>query len=369
MAETKLTGFSTYGESSKPIEQVAPTVEPIIEASTTELSDTTVNDEGVIDTAPEVAAAPAEVAKPTEEVAADVVELDFPDFEAATTETTAAPQISNWKEAIKNVDRKELLKELGITDFAIEVSEHQSNGGDPADYFAAKAIDWSKVSDTDVIKDDLRLQFPDATPQQLERILNKKYSQTDLADDEEKEDGLLLLRSEARRLREQRVEHQSKFKIAAPIQVQQAQQQETNFEAEKQARLNFIQNTEAVKNLIQSKRVAIQLGENESFNFDLKTPDVIVRAMIDPTYARKFHSDDKGEPDVSKLIRIFKYAANPDAHDKAIFNYGKQKGHRVEVEKGMNAKRPLGKTAVPETETLGQAFATRARKSTYGTPA
>lgn len=378
MGKTTLTGFSTYGESIKPIEQPATeTVTPTETAPTEtvtppEISESSVTNDGVI--TPTVDIPPVETkeeVKPTE-AATDVMELDFPSFETQAEENKETSQQSqqiSWKDILKNIDKKEVLKELGLTDFAIELNEHQLRGGDPADYLAAKAIDWNKVSDLDAVKDEYKNKYPTLSTDQIGKLISKEYSLSDTADDEERELGSIKLQADAGSIRAARIQHQNSFKIAEPIKVQQQQAVDNNAEIERQNKINLIQNSEAVKNLLQSKRVAIPLGKDDSFNFDLKTPDVIVRAMTDASIWQKLISNDKGEPDASKLIRIVKYAANMDAHDLALFNYGKSKGHRIEIEKGQNAKRPLGKTAVPESETLKDAFKNRARVSTYGTPA
>jgi len=370
--ETKLTGISTYAETINKFSAADKAAEnaPAAEvAPNPEVSNSTVSQDGVIDTPSNVAVEDNIVSdEPKSEI-----ELDFGSFDEPAPATEGQPQTttsaqSDWRSALKNADKKEVLKELGVSDFAAELNEHILRGGDPQDYLFAKGIDYNKVVDIDLLRDDMRSQFPDATASQIERLLNKKYNQTDLAEDEDKEDGMLMMKADARKIREQRIAKQQSFKMPEPIQVQQ---QQPNVEAEqkRQQIINKIIESEAVKALTQSKRVAIQLGENEAFNFDIKQPEVIVKAITDSTFWQKLISNDKGEPDVSKLIKLAKYGLNMEAHDKALFNYGKQQGHRVEIEKGQNAKLPTGKAAIPVTETLGQAFKNRARLSTYGTPA
>jgi hypothetical protein len=48
------------------------------------------------------------------------------------------------------------------------------------------------------------------------------------------------------------------------------------------------------------------------------------------------------------LKKITLYAADPDRHDRDLFNYGKSHGVQTLVNEGQNAKKPDGITASPD---------------------
>lgn len=294
-------------------------------------------------------------------------------FDAPVTATvTAATTTTDWRDAIKAVDKKELLKELGVSDFAIGLDEHISNGGSTDDYLYAKGVDWNKVPDVDIIFDELKKEFPDATNVQLQRLFNKKYNQGDLADDEEKEDGKLLLSADARKLRQGKIEQQQRFKSPEPIQKQQAAQVDNSAKerAEQIAKINeFFASHEKTQNLINSKRVAIDLGDAGQFNFNIDRPEILVKAITDNVTWQKITSTSQGEPDVDKLFKIAKYAINPDAHDKALFNYGKSFGLKGIVKEGQNARRPDGQMPATPNITEADAWKTQVKQSTLGAKA
>lgn len=278
---------------------------------------------------------------------------------------------SNWKDSLKNVDKKEVLKELGITDFAIEMNEHISNGGKAEDYLMAKAIDYSKVSDESIIKDDLRKQFPDFTAAEIDRLFIRKYPDLNSDLEDEKQDALLQLRADAHIKRQQKIGEQSKFKIAdTPMMQTSAEFEEWQKAKEQQPKLlenfrNFYNNHEATKSLNEGKRVAISLGDGIApFNFNVDHPELITQALTDGgVILNKLTSTKTGEPDVAKQHLITLFSFNPQKFMQDIFNYGQQMGVRKKViEEGQNAQKPQAKVAEMNTSTKPTVVGT----GTYG---
>lgn len=262
------------------------------------------------------------------------------------------PVTQNWKDLIKGVDPKEIAKELGISEFSLEMNEHILRGGSPADYINAKGVDWDKVSDADIIISDMKKEFPNATNQQLERLFNKKYNQTELAEEEDKEDGLLIMQRDAYKLRQERIDQQRSFKIPEAIipdtvktqkelELQQQQQAE-EFRIQREQVIQFFENHEITKNLMTSKRVAQDLGELGNFYFKVDKPELITKAMTDDETWGKLVSTPQGEPDIAKRQLIALFAFNPKKFATDLVNYGKSLGQEELVAEGHNAKKPTG---------------------------
>lgn len=292
---------------------------------------------------------------------------DFGTQEQAQPEQQAQPQQVSLKELIKKASAdevKELLKEVGIEDFALELNEHIKKGGKPIDYLNAKAIDWDVVPDTDIVKDNLKKEFPNLTEQEITKLYNKKYNQSDLADEDEKEDGLLMLKADAYKLRQQKKAEQAQFKIADgkvlqqevtapnPLSQEQAEQQRKQYEAV----VDFFKNHEATKAVTESKRVAIDLGENGTFNFKLEKPEILLNAVLDANTWARITAANPGEPDatklqpdVKKLQRLVLAAINPN-YEKDLVNYGKSLGKKSFIKEQQNAQRPLGQSANQSTD-------------------
>jgi len=373
MSDLKINGSGTLSDALARDavaiqETLAPQTEVPVETATENTTDISVNQNGELQqTDATITEAVAETKEPEEQI----FDFDSPLFkDSEKTEPDAAtqtPSAITWQDALKTVDRKELLKYLDIDDFAIEMNEHIKKGGAPVDYLNAKAVDWNSVPDTDLIIGEMKKEFPDATPTQLQRLFNKKYSQTDLSDDDDKDDGLLLMKSDARKLRATKVSEQSNFKIAEPKQVQQAAQPEISKEQlEKRERFNKIfQEHEATKHLINNKRVTVNLGEGlKPFSYNVD-PQEVFNIMYDPEHNAKYGLTKTGEPDVQQTLEAVLFRMNPAKFKQDLINYGKSLGEKKVVEEGQNIQKPGQQTRPLTTTTdLKTLFQTNAKTGT-----
>jgi hypothetical protein len=295
--------------------------------------------------------APASQAAPVVEET-NSTNFEIPDFSApapaqaqeATPANQTVSQTVSWKDAIKTVSQEELFKELNIHSFAVEMNNHIANGGDPADYLAAKAIDYNKVSDAELIKNDLRAKYSQFSPQDIDLLFNKKYGVSEDATDDERAIAALELKADAHDKRLQKISEQQKFKIAAPIATgkpqEQLQQEQIAVQQQAQAQqeaLQWFANHEATKNLMTSKRVALDLGNGIAFNMNIDKPESLMRVITDGETWQKVTHTPQGEPDVVKQQKIALFALNPDKFITDIFNYGKTFGLKTVVDEGRNA--------------------------------
>lgn len=329
---------------------------------------------------PATEAAPAETVVVEENVASFSMPSFGNDTETTETIVTEADPKANtvsWKEAIKTADRKELLKEVGLDDFDIEFIEYRKQGNDPYKYLEAKAFDWTKVSDVDVVKNEYQKQYPNLNAEQIERLINNEFKQHDNADEQEREDGAIMLQAKAYNLRQQRIEEQKKFQIPTVTTQQEANTLQASLEQkqiEEQQRqqydayMKFVNEHPSTKSLLEGKRVTVNLGEGVNpFNFNVDNPEMLQSVAFGKNWVRAI-AENPGEPDESKLIpdvaklqKIALVALNPN-YEKDIFNYGKSMGLKAIVEEGQNARRPHGQspTVVPQTpkEAWGSAKST-----------
>lgn len=302
----------------------------------------------------------------TETIAEQVIEegtanFNMPSFgeeEVLTVNTDASNQPTlSWKDEIKKVDRKELLKEAGLSDFAIEFAEYYEGGNDPYKFLEAKSFDWNKVSDIDVIKKDYKAQYPTFDDTQIERLISKKYGIVE-GGDEENEDALLMIKADAHISRESKIKEQQSFKIPTVSQPQEAaealafkqelEQKQQQFQQEYENSVKFYNSHEATQNLIQSKKVGVDVGLEKPFFFNVDKPELVTKAIVDGDLWRRITAVNPQEADVSKLIpdvaklqKLVIAAINPN-YEKDLVNYGKSMGLKSVLEEGQNAKRPLG---------------------------
>ena len=348
--EAKLTTYSEVQKSLDNPPPVAPITDIVSHADVPPV-DAPPADTPPIDTPP--SDTPPVDADPN--VTAFKIGDDTPPPSPEAVKPDAKPTVFNIDEEIKKLDRKELLKKAGVSEFAIEIDEHISKGGSAEDYISAKSIDYNKVSDEDLVKSDLRKEYPGFSAEDIDELFLAKYKDIDSTDDTDpdRKRAELQLRADAFKARQSKIQEQQKFKIPeTPILQKDEAYEQWKQEQESQSKLKELGNNwflqhEATKSLNESKRVTIDLGEGvEPFNFDVDRPDLLTKAMIDDgeTY-HKLTTTKTGEPDVKKqqLVNLFTY--NPQQFIKDIFRYGVQMGERKPVVEGQNASKPQAKVA------------------------
>ena len=285
-------------------------------------------------------------------------------------------QTTSWKDLIKSVDRKELLKEAGLDDFTIELNEHISKGGKAEDYLQAKAFNWDSVSDVDVIKNDYKKQFPNFSDEEIERLVNKKYGLTGDSDDDA--DALLLLKADAHIKREAQKVEQSKFKLPeskSNVEVQQTQLSEQELAQQrklqvKQTIQQLKENDPSTKALMETKRVSVSLGD-ESYNFNVD-PNFVMEAIVNPEVWNRVIATNPQEADVSKLQydlpklqKAIVMLTNPN-YEKDIYNKGKSDGKRELIAEGQNAQKGVQQVSASNTDESLKTVWKSAKNSTIG---
>lgn len=294
-------------------------------------------------------------------------------------EGEAAATIIDWKEELKKANPKDILKELGYDDFVAEFAEFRKNGGDAYKYLEAKAFDWETVNHQDLVLDELKLQYPHLADDKIEKLYQAKYKLSEYASEEDKEVGLIQLEADAELIRQKRIVEQKAFQIpdvarsqeAIDTQNRMAEQQEIQAQQVQQA-LQFFKEHEATRNLMESKRVAIDLGDNGKFNFTVDKPETLMAVALDSEKWQRAIAVNPQEadpskliPDVAKLQKIALVALNPN-YEKDLVNYGKSLGLKTIVEEGQNARRPVGSTPAQPNESFAEAIKNRAKVGVLG---
>lgn len=288
-------------------------------------------------------------------------------------------QGNNWQDVIKNVDKKEVLKAIGLDEFEIEFHEFRQSGNDPYKYLEAKLTNWDNVPDTDIVKSELKKQYPFYSNEELERIINKKYD-INSDDEDERTDGLLLLKADAHTKREELKKQQKDFVIPTVATKQEAEnanvleQQKIQHEQQQAAMQEFqkmVNEHEATKSLFETKRVSVNLGEGvKPFNFPIDNPETLMSIAFGKNWVRAVAAnpqeadESKLIPDIAKLQKLAYIASNPN-YEKDIFNYGRSQGKKELVSEGQNAIRPLGQQPTEVKQTIQDAIKS-ARVSTFG---
>lgn len=270
------------------------------------------------------------------------------------------PVVEKASEPVKE-PAKESVREFK-DDFIKGVVEFYEKTGDLTPYLQAKTVDFTKMSDEEILRKNLREQYSDLSDKAFERLYKQQVTDRFKLDTEEwgeddSELGRELLKSEASKLREQYLEWQRNFAAPEP----QSSDDQTaeilqRFESE-------VRSSEITKGFLESKKLTIKTSDGE-FSYEVPQADAVIDMTIDNDRFFSQFALDQGQLDYGKWYKTVAYSQNPELFERALINYGKTLG-RSEVTKEIKnpSTAPVGD--VP-TEGSGdfksgllQAFATR----------
>lgn len=253
-------------------------------------------------------------------------------------------------------------------DFIKGVVEFYEKTGDITPYLAAKTVDFTKMSDEDILRRSLREQYAELSDKAFDKlykqqVIDKFKLDPDEYTEDEFELGKELLKIEANKARQSYIDWQSKFSAPEPVADTAADEEATRMMQQ------FEQNVKAnqlTQKLISDKKISIRTSDGE-FNFELQSPEYLVDMTLDNDKFFSQFAGPSGEIDYDRWYKTAAYSQNPEMFEKALINYGKSLG-RLEVTKDIKNPSGAGSGDIP-TDTsadfatgLLQAFATRGIK-------
>lgn len=283
-------GFTPRPFDPEEEQVVAPTEEPTNEPSAEAAP------------AEEPAAPPATEPTPAPPVAAE------PDFESifrekigmTPQEMTAIVDDYNALKKRKFIDDEELV---ATSELEKDFLRHSKRGGDVKSFVNSVYTDYTKMTAEEIIKHDILSSDPSMPKGLLERKYKAKLVEFGWSEELEPDDKEFneILGYESNKLRAKHVEIAQKYKVpekAGAPQVDNSIQEQYQRE---------LMEDEMVKNLHFSKKVAF--GD---FEYAVDPADV-VGMITDPSrLALKFTKPD-GSADISKMLKWYALASDPDA--------------------------------------------------------
>lgn len=217
-------------------------------------------------------------------------------------------------------------------DFIKGVVEFYEKTGDLTPYLQAKTVDFTQMSDEEILRKNLREQYSDLSEKAFDRyfkqqVVDKYKLDVDEWGEEDSELGRELLKVEASKVRDQYLNWQKNFQAPEPeIAPEQTQAHELVQKFEQEVRSN-----EFTKNILEGKKLAIKTADGE-FNFELSQPETMLDMTIDNDRFFGQFANDQGQLDYNKWYKTVAYSQNPELFEKSLINYGKTLG-RSEVTK------------------------------------
>lgn len=275
------------------------------------------------------------------------------------------PKVPTWQEVLKQQQPDTILKEIGLDADAVNLAKeiygnqqmiafynHWKNNGDVTGYLKELTTDYSKMPAEDVMKHQLRAEYPKATDKQIDLLFHTKVSQAynlNSDDPETVENGRLLLEAEADKYRDKMIQNQQNFLIPKPPEPKaaepdlRAQQQQRDIEEYQ----SNVRNSPLTQSLVSNKILSIGEGE-EKFNYPIGDPnDLLNRLFNDETWVNglfqveaKPDGSKKYIPDVEKQLFIAAAHADHKGLIRAIASHYKTIG-------GKSALAPIENVSEP----------------------
>ena len=245
-------------------------------------------------TAPAPAPATATAPQPAEPAKPEPQKPTEPAKPASAQTEPPTPPIS-WQEVLKQQQPNAIFKELGygeqLAEFLHEnkdldpklvnlLKHWKTSDGNMEPYLKALTTDFSKMPPEEVMRHQLKEQYPELDAKQLERLYNIKVVQRYKLDpqnnsEEDIADGQVELLADAKPVRQALVDKQQEYLLPKPVQRQaepdqQAQQQQRDAEAWT-AKIN---DSPVIKNIVANKYLTVGKGE-DAYNIPVDPQRVV----------------------------------------------------------------------------------------------
>jgi len=311
-------------------------------------------------------AATATVVKETEEVKPEVQENAVKE-EVKVEEPLKLEQLVKpltLQEVLKKEQPNTVLKELGFDErtakFVNELKDYDPKvigileaykEGKLNDYLKELSTDYAKMPAEEVMRHQLRQEYPKASEKQLDIIFKKEIvSEYNLNsfDEEEKEEGLELLNAKADKYRDALIKNQESYLLPKAPE-KQVEVDNTNQLVENALNDFKIQITDSpfTKQLIETKQLVIGEGDDK-FSYNVTDTDNLLSVLYDSdkwadgifTTEKQQDGTEKLIPDVEKQLLIALVHQDHKGFLKEIGKHYKALGGKSAIEPIENAKVP-----------------------------
>lgn len=216
-------------------------------------------------------------------------------------------------------------------DFIKGAVEFYEKTGDLTPYLQAKTVDFTKLSDEDILRRNLREQYSELSDGAFERLYKQQVVDKYKLDPDEwsEEDAQLereLMKVEASKLRSKYQEWQQGFKAPEPEPTDADKlvaEQMQRFEQD-------VKENTLTKSLLENKKISMKTQDGE-FNYEVEPSQLLEMTLDNDRFFAQF-ANEKGELDYDRWYKVAAYSSNPEQFERSLINFGKTLG-RQEIAK------------------------------------
>jgi hypothetical protein len=226
------------------------------------------------------------------------------------------------------------------------------------EYIKIKSADYKAMDPVDILRMNHDEKYATLTPEEREilweeEVVNKFYlDRTQYPEtDRTAQAGLIRLRLEADKLRQEKIAYQESFgepQYVDPV--------DTSIDKT----LEELNSSPEMTALLQSKTLPFQFGDKAVWNLRVDNPDDISQIFIDPAKFADVAFDENDRPQVQRMLLAGAMLKDPQLVIKGIFEAGVAAGRNNQYEVIEDAQ-PFGQQNPPTgpEETIAQAFKNR----------
>jgi hypothetical protein len=226
----------------------------------------------------------------------------------------------------KFIEDEELV---ATSDLEKDFLRYSKRGGDVKAFVNSVFTDYAKMSDEEIIKHDILSEDPSMPKALLERKYKAKLVEFGWSEELEPDDREYneVLAYQTSKLRTKHIQEAQKYKVPEKAEAPQGRTNDTALQEQYQR--EFME-SEPVKNLQLSKKVSF--GD---FDYAVE-PSEIISLLSDPNkLALKFTKPD-GSSDISKMIKWYALADDPDAPIKAAADAAVKRERLESIKRDVN---------------------------------
>ena len=301
--------------------------------------------------------------KVEEEAKAEPAITETKEVQKPTEVVAEQPKIPTWQEAIKSQQPNEVLKELGFDEKVLSLYNdlkenpkmlglinHWKEKGEITDYLREASTDYSKMDAKDVMRHQLRQEYPKASEKQLDILFKKEVINAYNLDEEnntedEVAEGQLLLEAKADRYRDTLIKNQEKYFTEKYV---AKEPEKDNTEELRQQDIETVKkqvtDNPLIKELVNSKKLVIGEGDDK-FTYELDTPSALVDVLTNDTawaeglYNKtEVNGKESFTPNVQKQLLLAAVHNDPEGFIRKLIQHGKSLGGSSAINTLDNAK-------------------------------
>ena len=241
--------------------------------------------------------------------------------------------------AIKNIDELKEVSQIISDPFFKKMIDYYRAKGDVKPFLKANSIDYSKMSDLEILRLKHQESYEDFDLEQ--DVINHLFEEEVLSKFEGRDDDGLeakvaraRLKREANQARKAFIETQNEF--VAPVREGQPKVDEAELVKQRNEQRRFA--ADQLKSVVKDNKLSVEIAEGvDALKLDID-PSNIIDAAVSPVEWLQRAVVKDGQTDWNLLSQLVAFTNNPQGFLENLYKYGNNEGQKKFVQKNLKNK-------------------------------